>query len=135
MTEEQRGLVTDERAKHFEELAELELTKELTEKAEAAFFAEAREKVRRKHVPEEELRPIYIDLPSHAPYIRLDGEHLYYPDTTYHVSKPVYDTLKEVMWKAWWSEEQLHGDRDDNAYRRTLNRKISARGVTIDNQP
>lgn len=134
LTDEMRARIDadQQRKKDIEELARMEIEEDLRLEAEAAYQAEVKEKLRKELLPELQTRPITIDLPSHAPYIRIDGSHIYYPDQTYQVDKATYETLKEIMWKAWWSEEQLHGNKDDNHYRRKMNRILSARGVQVE---
>ena len=76
-------------------------------------IAEAVHATRRRRaevVEEPEYVEVTIDLPPHAPDVRLDGR-IFQPNMTYKVTVDVQRTLKDVMFKAWAHEQEVRGQR------------------------
>ena len=62
--------------------------------------------------PNEEYRTVLIDLPGHAPDIRLD-EQRFYHGRTYEVKASVYDYIMEQMQRCWAHEDEIGGANRD----------------------
>ena len=58
--------------------------------------------------PEEELVDITLDLPEHAPFIRLDNR-VWFHGVTYEVEMSVYQTMRDIQSRMWDHEHQTQG--------------------------
>lgn len=57
-----------------------------------------------------EMEEVTIDLPPHAPDIRIDGR-IYQPGMTYEVKSEQAATLRDIMYRAWAHEQEVRGQR------------------------
>lgn len=62
----------------------------------------------RQFKPEEELVDIVLDLPEHAPFIRLDNR-VWFHGVTYEVEMSVYQTMRDIQARMWDHEKQTEG--------------------------
>lgn len=62
----------------------------------------------RQDKPEEELLDIVLDLPEHAPFIRLDNR-VWFHGVTYEVEMSVYATMMDIQGRMWEQEQQTQG--------------------------
>lgn len=62
----------------------------------------------RSNKPEEELVDITLDLPEHAPFIRLDNR-VWFHGVLYEVEMSVYQTMMDVQARMWEHEKQTEG--------------------------
>jgi hypothetical protein len=58
--------------------------------------------------PAEELVDIILDLPEHAPFIRLDNR-VWFHGVLYEVEMGVYQTMMDVQGRMWEHEKQTEG--------------------------
>ena len=91
------------RAKAVEHVAKTK--KESTEEALLHAYIKEEE---RKDKPEEELIDITLDLPEHAPFIRLDNR-VWFHGVTYEVEMSVYATMVDIQGRMWEQEQQTQG--------------------------
>ena len=74
---------------------------------EALLHAYIKEEERADH-PEEELIDIVLDLPDHAPFIRLDNR-VWFHGVVYEVEMSVYQTMVDIQARMWEQEAQTQG--------------------------
>ena len=91
------------RAKAVEHVAKTK--KESTEDALLHAYIKEEE---RKDKPEEELLDIVLDLPEHAPFIRLDNR-VWFHGVVYEVEMSVYATMMDIQGRMWEQEQQTQG--------------------------
>lgn len=60
--------------------------------------------------PAVEYVEVRIDLPPHAPDIRIDGR-VFQPGLTYKVTQAQATSMKDIMFRAWAHEEEVRGQR------------------------
>ncbi len=82
---------------------------------EESMIAEAVQSTRKRRShedvePEVEYMQVTIDVPPHAPDIRVDGR-IYQPGMTYKVTVDQARTLKDIMFRAWAHEQEVRGQR------------------------
>jgi len=111
------------------ELLERELKATMTQK-EALEVALQAQEIRSRGVeegPDENgLYSVQIDLPPSGGWnIMIDGNP-YFHGQTYKVDINKLRTLKEIMFRSWKHDSDLHGG-NENAYRQPENRTYSAR--------
>jgi hypothetical protein len=104
------------RAKAVEHVAKTK--KESTEEALLHAYIKEEE---RKDKPEEELIDITLDLPEHAPFIRLDNR-VWFHGVVYEVEMSVYQTMMDIQGRMWEQERQTQGE---GKYRHPRQMKIS----------
>ena len=75
----------------------------------------------RKDKPEEELVDITLELPDHAPFIRLDNR-VWFHGIVYEVEMSVYQTMMDIQARMWEQEHQTQGR---GRYNRPRQMKIS----------
>lgn len=109
-------LLSAEEQAEIREAARRELLEEQKADAKKAFMEQALEEERRKLIPDEELRSLQIDLPGHSDRIVIDGI-VYLHGAVYQFNKAQYDTVHEIMQRAWHHEEEVDGANRD-AYRK-----------------
>ena len=73
---------------------------------------EAVRTTRKRKVEDEvvEYMDVFIDLPPHAPDIRVDGR-IFQPGMTYKVTLNEGRTIKDIMFRAWAHEQEVRGQR------------------------
>ena len=91
------------RAKAVEHVAKTK--KESTEDALLHAYIKEEE---RKDKPEEEIVDIILDLPDHAPFIRLDNR-VWFHGVVYEVEMSVYVTMMDIQGRRWEQEQQTQG--------------------------
>ena len=104
------------RAKAVEHVAKTK--RESTE--EALLHAYIKEE-QRKDRPEEQMLDIMLDLPEHAPFIRLDNR-VWFHGILYEVEMSVYQTMLDIQARMWEQEQQTQGR---GKYNRPKQMKIS----------
>jgi hypothetical protein len=60
--------------------------------------------------PEKEYEEVTVDLPPHAPDVRIDGR-VFHPGMVYKVTKEQATTMKDIMARAWAHEQEVRGQR------------------------
>jgi hypothetical protein len=60
--------------------------------------------------PEVDYEEVLIDLPPHAPDVRIDGR-VFQHGMTYKVAAAQASSLRDVMFRAWGHEEEVRGQR------------------------
>lgn len=98
--------------------------KEETEKARSA------EKARRGQHDKMDIVEHRIDLGPSADHIRING-NIYQHGQTYKLRRDVYDCIRDIEAKTWEHERVRKGDLDENAYRLSGRRSLSARGGSV----
>jgi len=116
LTPELEKLLTAEDVAELEKAAHDAVTEERKADARQAFLKEAMEKARQDLIPGAELLDIQIDLPGHSDRITID-QVSYMHGGTYKVPKVKYDTLVDIMARAWQHENEI-GGANSNAYRK-----------------
>jgi len=75
--------------------------------------------------PEIEYESVKIDLPPHAPDVRIDGR-VFQHGLTYKVTAVQAASMREIMFRAWSHEEEVRGQRTGFAPK-SRNQAISGR--------
>ncbi len=107
---------------------EREVKEELRKKAVLRFRDQVKLELARRHDPEQQLYTIRIELPMSCrevtPFIWLDGLK-YEWGQHYAVSKAVFDTLREIIWRAHLADAVQQGRRAEREYRSKSNTILS----------
>ena len=115
-------LVDHKRRVELKELARKKREDELRKQQEDALLAQYEQEVREELEPDEELRPCTINLPPTSDRIAHDGV-VYLHGGTYQFGKAKYDTVMEVMQRAWGHEFEIEG--------KTMERYRRPRGIHL----
>ena len=132
VSEAELALITKERLHELELQAKEEVDKERRLAAEMAFIEQEKARLKKELNldPNEEERDVLIDLPGHSLDIKLDGQ-MYTHGHTYQVRKSVYDTIVDVMARAWKHEDMVGGaNRDAYAPVRAYEMNVAKGTVT-----
>lgn len=103
------------------------------EDAKEIYLQQQMDAAERARHPEivEEMREILIDGPEYVNQVRLDGTP-YYCGFTYTVTKRVYDSIKDLLWRAWMHDDEIANRKNSNQNRRAKNLTMSATGQMTD---
>jgi hypothetical protein len=104
---------------------------ERSQDARDAYFAEELAKLRRKHIPAEQIVNVRIDIAPYLPHLLIDGDQ-YFADYTYDVERSRAIGLYEAMQRSWAHQDEIDGRSRFNAYRRPHNSVLGPGHV---NQP
>ncbi len=96
--------------------------------AEDALLEQEMARLDREAHPEtvHEMRHILLDLALYADRVTLDGK-VFYPGESYDVPKPVYDVLMECAQATYRHDDEIHGDADQNFYRKSRAMSVNMR--------
>ena len=83
----------------------------------------------RKDKPAEEVIDIVLDLPDHAPFIRLDNR-VWFHGILYEVEMSVYQTMMDIQARMWEQEQQTQGRSRHNRPRQMKISPSHPQGVT-----
>jgi hypothetical protein len=84
------------------------VTRERKNAAIDDYFAKAVHEFERGHEPVQQLVDLMIDLPTYAPFIRLDNV-CYFHGVTYEVTLGVAVTMQDVMARTWEHQSEIEG--------------------------
>ena len=116
------------RAKAVEHVAKTK--RESTEEALLHAYIKEEE---RKDKPQEEIVDIILDLPDHAPFIRLDNR-VWFHGVVYEVEMSVYSTMMDVQARMWEQELQTQGRSKYNRPRQMKLSPSNPHGAVTDTQ-
>ena len=60
--------------------------------------------------PEVQYVDVLVDLPPHAPDVRMDGR-IFQQGMTYKLASPQAASLRDIMFRAWSHEREVRGER------------------------
>lgn len=103
---ELEGLLSAEDLEAIRAKAHTAARDEQKQKAKDQVYQRELEMARREFEPEQELRPIMIDLAPFAKNIMLDGVQ-YHHGQVYNVTGPQYAVLMETMARGWAHDEEV----------------------------
>jgi hypothetical protein len=109
-------LISAERRAQIAAEAKKKVLEERRKEAEKLLLAAEMKKFEAEGKPEEEERSLLVNLPGHAMDVKLDGK-AYEHGQTYVVKKRVYDSLKDIIARAWEHEDEI-GQANNDLYRR-----------------
>lgn len=101
-------LVTEERKAELRALAKKKQTDELRKIQEDQLLAQYEQEAKEEAIPDEELRPLTINLPPSHDRITIDGT-MYLHGGTYDFAKARYDSVLEQLQRAWNHEFEIEG--------------------------
>lgn len=107
-------LLTDEDRVSLREKARDRVAAKIKEKQEAELLKQYEKEYERElnDNPNEEYRRLLIDLPGHAPNLKIDSQYFYH-GREYEVKASVYDQLVEQMQRCWRHENEIGGANRD----------------------
>jgi len=107
------SLLSEEEKVALRERAAEKIAEQLKEEAEDEFLQQAMREERRKHgafvndLPQDKV-DVLIDLPDYAPFLSINGKR-YYHNFTYTVERHVFNSLNEIMSRAWEHQSEIEG--------------------------
>ena len=121
--------LTDEDKQRILAKAREKVEEERTLEQEARLLEAAIRYERRRHIPNEQLQDILIDLPGHAPRLLIDGVE-YSHGFTYRVPLSQARSMWEQMQRCWSHEHEI-GGANRNFYKRPHNLSIGPQHTNV----
>jgi hypothetical protein len=118
-----RDLLTFEDRKALSEQAQKSVLEEMSQDARDAYFAEEMDRLRRGHIPDDQLVGVTMDMAPFLPYIMIDGVQFFH-GYTYEVSRSQAMVLFEQQQRSWQHQDEIDGRGKTEAYRRPTNRTL-----------
>jgi hypothetical protein len=120
--------LTDEEKQAIIEEAEKQVAKEQHAREKEEFMTVALRRARAKVDTRFEDEEVLVDLPGHAVHVMIDGVE-YLHSFTYTLPRPVADTVREIIQRAWDHEDDVQGA--NRAFYHQPNRRTRGRGITL----
>ena len=102
------------------------VAEEMKQDARDAYYAKAKDGMRRRNTPSDRYEKLMINAAPYVPFIMLDGVQFYH-GYTYEVTASQAAVLREQMERSWRHQDEIDGRSRFNAYRTQRNQTIGPR--------
>lgn len=96
---------------------------EMQQDARDAYFNQEVKRLKREHIPSEQIVSVSVDLAPFLPHIAIDGL-LFFHGYTYDVPRTQAIVIYEQMQRSWMHQDEIEGRSRFNPYRRPQQLRI-----------
>ncbi len=120
------ALLNNVEREELEKAARADVDEEMKQAARDKYFADVKDKLRRRHTPAERYERLLINAAPYVPFLMLDGV-MFYHSHTYKVTGAQAAVLREQMQRSWLHQDEIDGRNKFNPYRVQRNVVIGPR--------